>query len=392
MFFIQIPSFNSSEPGVESQVSTGFRINYNFNTHQQREVEIIFVADQKRYGQLAKGDILLQINGKNVDSMPEKDLNKFVLNSNNPKNAPEFDIKYLTIYRPFVEDQVAQADQVFDDDDAGSSSHQQQQDANHQNGNSSFDPNTNSSNSSSPNNESTNGSLNNQSTTKKLTINTNHHPQMNPPISSSTPLRKLTNGNSHEQDDDTEHQEHEPTAAVVAVGPAETNGHAIKYELEEIKILKQNGAMGLSIVGGGNVACHPFGIEHPGIFISKIVPDGPASKTNLRVGDRILKVNGVDVQSLSHDETVDELKKNSQQVVLYVSHDPQPKGMQEVILKRSYPDETIGIRINGGIENKSANLYDSTDEGIFVVNIINGTIAHRDGRLQVGTRIMEVSY
>ena len=149
--------------------------------------------------------------------------------------------------------------------------------------------------------------------------------------------------------------------------------------------------MGLSIVGGGNVACHPFGIDHPGIFISKIVPDGPASKTSLRVGDRILKVNGVDVQNLSHDETVDELKKNSHQVVLFVSHDPQPKGMQEIILQRSYPDETIGIRINGGIENKSANLYDSADEGIFVVNIINGTIAHRDGRLQVGTRIMEVS-
>lgn len=376
LFFIQIPSIISIELGSECQVSTGFRINYNFNTHQQREVEIIFIADQKRYGQLSKGDILLQINGKNVDSMTEKDLNKFVLNSNNPKNEPEFEIKYLTIYRPFIEDLLSQTDQLSNDDDAGSSSNQQHLD-NHQNGNSSFDPNTNSSSTSnSPNNESTNGSINSQINIKKLTISTNH-PQINPPISSSTPLRKLTNGNSHEDEDE--------------LKVVETNGHA-KYEQEEIKIIKQNGAMGLSIVGGGNVACHPFGIDHPGIFISKIVPDGPASKTSLRVGDRILRVNGVDVQNLSHDETVDELKKNSLQVVLFVSHDPQPKGMQEIILKRSYPDETIGIRINGGIENKSANLYDSSDEGIFVVNIINGTIAHRDGRLQVGTRIMEVSF
>jgi hypothetical protein len=376
LFFIQIPSIISIELGSECQVSTGFRINYNFNTHQQREVEIIFIADQKRYGQLSKGDILLQINGKNVDSMTEKDLNKFVLNSNNPKNEPEFEIKYLTIYRPFIEDLLSQTDQLSNDDDAGSSSNQQHLD-NHQNGNSSFDPNTNSSSTSnSPNNESTNGSINSQINIKKLTISTNH-PQINPPISSSTPLRKLTNGSSHEDEDE--------------LKVVETNGHA-KYEQEEIKIIKQNGAMGLSIVGGGNVACHPFGIDHPGIFISKIVPDGPASKTSLRVGDRILRVNGVDVQNLSHDETVDELKKNSLQVVLFVSHDPQPKGMQEIILKRSYPDETIGIRINGGIENKSANLYDSSDEGIFVVNIINGTIAHRDGRLQVGTRIMEVSF
>ena len=149
--------------------------------------------------------------------------------------------------------------------------------------------------------------------------------------------------------------------------------------------------MGLSIVGGGNVACHPFGVEKPGIFISKIVPDGPASVTNLRVGDRILKVNSVDVTSLSHDDTVDELKRNSEHVSLLVSHDPQPTGMQEIVLHRSFPEETIGIRINGGIENKSANMFDSTDEGIFVVNIISDTIAHKDGRLKVGTRIMEVS-
>lgn len=291
--------------------------------------------------------------------MSEKDLNKFVQNSNNPNNTVEYEIKYLTIYRPFVEEQSNQQDTGYDDDDAGSTSHQQPDRTPNNNNSVNFDQNqtSNSPNSDSFNNQ-TNGSHNHNH--KKLTINTNP-PQMNPPISSSTPLRKM-------------------------------NGSSESYELEEIKILKQNGAMGLSIVGGGNVACHPFGIDHPGIFISKIVPDGPASKTNLRVGDRILKVNNVDVTGLSHDETVDELKKNSQQVVLYVSHDPQPKGMQEVILNRSYPEETIGIRINGGIENKSANLYDQTDEGIFVVNIINGTIAHRDGRLQVGTRIMEVSY
>jgi len=163
------------------------------------------------------------------------------------------------------------------------------------------------------------------------------------------------------------------------------------YPIEEVRLIKQNGAMGLSIVGGGNVACHPFGIDNPGIFISKIVPNGAASVTNLRVGDRILKVNNVDVANMSHDETVDELKRNASEVILLVSHDPQPAGMQEVMLQRSYPEETIGIRINGGIEMKSANIYDSSDEGIFVVNLINGTLAQKDGRLQVGTRIMEVS-
>lgn len=176
---------------------------------------------------------------------------------------------------------------------------------------------------------------------------------------------------------------------------AETNGSTDRslespYPVEEIKLVKQNGAMGLSIVGGGNVACHPFGVAKPGIFVSKIVPDGPASRTPLRVGDRLLRVNGVDVTRVSHDECVDELKRHADQVDLVVAHDPQPPGLQDVVLRRSQPDETLGIRINGGIENKSANVDDPNDEGIFVVNIIPGTLAHRDGRLKVGTRIMEV--
>ncbi len=164
-----------------------------------------------------------------------------------------------------------------------------------------------------------------------------------------------------------------------------------KYPIEEIDIRKLNGAMGLSIVGGGNVPCHPFGLEQPGIFVSKIVPEGPASRaSSLRVGDRLLRVNGVDVTNMSHDDTVDELKRNHDHVLLLVSHDPQPAGMQDVVLTRSFPEETLGIRINGGIENKSCNVNDPTDEGIFVVNLIPGTLAHRDGRLKVGSRIMEV--
>jgi hypothetical protein len=40
--------------------------------------------------------------------------------------------------------------------------------------------------------------------------------------------------------------------------------------------------------------------------------------------------------------------------------------MKEIILKKSFAEETIGQRIHGGIENKSANPFDLTDEGIFI--------------------------
>lgn len=175
----------------------------------------------------------------------------------------------------------------------------------------------------------------------------NAQPIFKQPIDSSTPVRPTCITNDNIQ--------------LVSVNESKS--------LEDIKIEKINGAMGLSIVGGSNIPCHPFGINDPGIFISKIVANGAASRTNLRVGDRILKVNGVDVTKASHDEAVDELKRNREQVLLTVRHEPQPKGLQEIIFNRSFPEETIGIRIHGGIENKAKNLIDPTDEGIFITDV-----------------------
>lgn len=351
LFFLKIDESDSLAATIEHVAGNelyqyGFRINHNFNTYQQQEVEIISIADAKRYGQLAKGDILLQINGHNVDSISEKDLNRFVQNSSSSAVPNEFAIKYLTIYRPYVEDTNQESNIKSTVETNGNSEPSQ--------------------NGAVPNHQSNEQEVPNQTAAIAKQPN-------GLPISSSTPLRNPAASPKND------------LAANTSLTTSED------YPIEEIKLVKHNGAMGLSIVGGGNVACHPFGIDNPGIFISKIVPGGAASGINLRVGDRILKVNGVDVTQMTHDDTVNELKRHSSQVVLLVRHDPQPPNIQDVILHRSYPEETIGIRINGGIEMKSANIYDSSDEGIFVVNIINGTLAHKDARLQVGTRIMEVS-
>lgn len=41
---------------------------------------------------------------------------------------------------------------------------------------------------------------------------------------------------------------------------------------QEVTLVKSGGPLGLSIVGGSDHASHPFGINEPGVFISK-VPD-----------------------------------------------------------------------------------------------------------------------
>ena len=42
------------------------------------------------------------------------------------------------------------------------------------------------------------------------------------------------------------------------------------YWLQEIILKKGFGPLGLSIVGGSDHASHPFGVDEPGVFVSKV--------------------------------------------------------------------------------------------------------------------------
>lgn len=41
---------------------------------------------------------------------------------------------------------------------------------------------------------------------------------------------------------------------------------------QEVTLVKSGGPLGLSIVGGSDHASHPFGVNEPGVFISKVKP------------------------------------------------------------------------------------------------------------------------
>lgn len=46
------------------------------------------------------------------------------------------------------------------------------------------------------------------------------------------------------------------------------------------------------------------------------------------MGDRILKVNGTDVTSATHQEAVTELLRAADEIKLTIQHDPLPVGFQ----------------------------------------------------------------
>uniref|UniRef100_A0A915LFL4 PDZ domain-containing protein n=1 Tax=Meloidogyne javanica TaxID=6303 RepID=A0A915LFL4_MELJA len=169
----------------------------------------------------------------------------------------------------------------------------------------------------------------------------------------------------------------------------------IDGSIEDIVLVRDSTAnsLGLSIVGGVDHCSHPFGSSlKPGVFISKITQRSPAAICgNLRIGDRILKVNDADISRAKHNEAVEILKSTGCSIRLTVCHEPQPKGLRSVIIQRQL-HEPLGLSICGGIGGTPVNPEDSTDEGIFIERVENmGPAAVSNVGLCVGLRILEVN-
>ncbi|XP_059528380.1 protein scribble homolog isoform X3 [Myotis daubentonii] len=162
------------------------------------------------------------------------------------------------------------------------------------------------------------------------------------------------------------------------------------YPVEEICLPRAGGPLGLSVVGGSDHSSHPFGTQEPGVFISKVLPRGLAARSGLRVGDRILAVNGQDVREATHQEAVSALLRPCLELVLLVRRDPPPPGLRELCIQKA-PGEKLGISIRGGAKGHAGNPCDPTDEGIFISKVSPAGAAGRDGRLHVGLRLLEVN-
>ncbi|XP_017344195.1 disks large homolog 2 isoform X1 [Ictalurus punctatus] len=175
------------------------------------------------------------------------------------------------------------------------------------------------------------------------------------------------------------------------------NGTEIEYEFEEITLERGNSGLGFSIAGGTD---NPHIGDDPGIFITKIIPGGAAAEDGrLRVNDCILRVNEVDVSEVSHSRAVEALKVAGSIVRLYVRRRrPMLETIVEIKLikgpkaRGNYPVSTelyqgLGFSIAGGVGNQ----HIPGDNSIYVTKIIDGGAAQKDGRLQVGDRLLMVN-
>ncbi|XP_048007106.1 protein lap4 isoform X11 [Leguminivora glycinivorella] len=161
--------------------------------------------------------------------------------------------------------------------------------------------------------------------------------------------------------------------------------------VEDVVLVKEGGSLGFSIIGGTDHSCVPFGGKEPGIFISHVVPGGVAARSGkLRMGDRLLKVNGNELTGATHRDAVQLLLQPGPTLTLTVRHDPLPLGFQDLTIVKQ-EGEKLGMHIKGGLNGQRGNPNDPNDEGVFISKINSGGAARRDGRLKVGMRLLEVN-
>ncbi|XP_075067658.1 protein scribble homolog isoform X15 [Mixophyes fleayi] len=197
----------------------------------------------------------------------------------------------------------------------------------------------------------------------------------------------------------------------------------IEEEELTLTILRQTGGLGISIAGGKGST--PYKGDDEGIFISRVAEEGPAARAGVRVGDKLLEVNGVDLHNAEHHTAVEALRSSGSSVSMTVlrermvepdnpitvtplrpEDDYNPREKRVVI---QYPEEEeeslhspdqritaclmrndkgLGFSIAGGV---GSTPYRVGDTGIFISRIAEGGAAHRDGTLRVGDRVMSIN-
>ncbi|XP_043079053.1 discs large homolog 1-like protein isoform X17 [Puntigrus tetrazona] len=162
------------------------------------------------------------------------------------------------------------------------------------------------------------------------------------------------------------------------------NGTEADFEYEEITLERGNSGLGFSIAGGTD---NPHIGEDPSIFITKVIPGGAAAQDGrLRVNDVILRVNEVDVRDVTHSKAVEALKEAGSLVRLYVRR--RKSATEKVMeIKLIKGPKGLGFSIAGGVGNQ----HIPGDNSIYVTKIIEGGAAHKDGRLQIGDKLLAVN-
>ena len=148
---------------------------------------------------------------------------------------------------------------------------------------------------------------------------------------------------------------------------------------------KLNGSFGFRIKGGTDAQLVS---GHDGLFISKLFKDGAAEKSEqLSAGDRIISVNEINIEHVTHDEGVKVLSSSGDNILLKVEkgvltsdNNEDLNSIYEVTLERG--ENGYGMNIIG---------RETPSLAVYVSQVTPGGPADLSQKLYKGDRILEVN-
>lgn len=168
-----------------------------------------------------------------------------------------------------------------------------------------------------------------------------------------------------------------PSAATSSPGVRSQVCHT---EITEVTVQADLRGFGFSLQGTTDVSGFPV--------INSLDPNGPAEKKDtLQVGDRVLAVNGKNVQGMSGDELAMLLQRSRPQVTLEVEFD-----VAESVVPSS---GTFAVKLpkRGGCLGITVTSPKNRQQGepLLISSIKKGSVAHRTGTIQPGDKLLAIN-
>ncbi|XP_029926350.1 protein scribble homolog isoform X2 [Myripristis murdjan] len=130
----------------------------------------------------------------------------------------------------------------------------------------------------------------------------------------------------------------------------------------QIKVSGQRGSLGISIAGGRGSL--PYKEHDEGIFISRVTKGGPSEKAGIHVGDRLLEVNGLNMQGATHHEAVSALRNAGSCIKMKVLRErmlPREVCVQDSPAPQDVPSRPQCSQDSGYQRTKQPRLESSVD-------------------------------
>eukprot|EP00041_Stephanoeca_diplocostata_P035063 m.1223856 g.1223856 ORF g.1223856 m.1223856 type:complete len:1436 (+) comp24626_c0_seq13:242-4549(+) len=142
--------------------------------------------------------------------------------------------------------------------------------------------------------------------------------------------------------------------------------------------------VGFSIAGGVD---DPIEEGDTFIYVTHIIEGGFTHLDGqIRFGDKIIQVNGVDLTATTHYEAINVIANARGTIFIRVARLPGEDEEEEDILQVEFSaaQQKLGMQIEGGSDDP----VDSNDPGIYIAAISRDGAAAADGRLRVGDKLL----